>query len=478
MPRGRRVWRNGSIQADGGESGGMRPTRLLWSAYLAWHLIGQARVPFLPPAAIQQAQQRRLRRMVAHAYRSVPYYRETMRRLGLRPDDFRVVNDLARLPLLEREPFQRDPEYFVSTAQPLDRYLRFHTGGSSGAPLTVYHDPASMFQNLAHSERERSIYSALLGRSFGQRQMIVAASFGALHAMMRFCHTQAFFPPRLRASQRLISPFERMEEALRTIDEFQPQILYAFGSFLELLVTYLDEHGATMRPPRIVSYGGDMLADWVREELERRYRIAVFSTYQATEALKIGFECERHQGLHVNVDLYPLRIVDESGAPLSPGASGEVVVSNLVNRATVLLNYRLGDRAALGTALCACGRGLPLLKHLEGRRDDFVVLPSGRRIHPQALRKCIPHRQGIWQYQIEQPAADRLRVLLVTADWSDREEIARRTVAEMTPELDHQTTVEVAFIESIERTPSGKFRVVRAVQPTEPTAEPVAAGRR
>jgi hypothetical protein len=73
-------------------------SRLMWNGYLAYHLYGQNRFPFQPPDMIKRVQMRRVRNMVLHAYRTVPYYRETMDRLGLTADHFHTADDLARLP--------------------------------------------------------------------------------------------------------------------------------------------------------------------------------------------------------------------------------------------------------------------------------------------------------------------------------------------------------------------------------------------
>ncbi len=150
--------------------------RLRGSAYLAYHARGQTRFPFQPIESIERAQTRRVRHMVSHAYRSVPYYRETMDRLGLRPTDLRTAADLARLPIIEPGQVQRDPEYFVSSAQPLDRYLKLRSGGSSGAPRTVYHDGAALLQNAAHGERNRSLLTPRSDRSLGYRVTVVYSS--------------------------------------------------------------------------------------------------------------------------------------------------------------------------------------------------------------------------------------------------------------------------------------------------------------
>src|ERR1051325_793783 len=149
--------------------------RFAWNAYLAYHLWGEARLPFWPLIVIEQRQSRRVQRMVSHAYRTVPYYRGGMDRLGLRPSDFQCAEDLSKLPLLERTHLQRDPESFVSTVHPRHRCLKLRTGGSTGVPCTIYHDPAALFQNAAQGERERAMVTPLVGRSFGYRETVIGS---------------------------------------------------------------------------------------------------------------------------------------------------------------------------------------------------------------------------------------------------------------------------------------------------------------
>jgi len=92
----------------------MLASRVFWSIYGAYHLWGQARYPFKPLTVIRHDQARRVRGMVAYAYRHVPYYRETMDRLGLLPSDFKSAEDLTRLPLLERnQPLEHPAQSIV-----------------------------------------------------------------------------------------------------------------------------------------------------------------------------------------------------------------------------------------------------------------------------------------------------------------------------------------------------------------------------
>ena len=95
--------------------------RAYWSAYLACQFPGQARYPFASAERIARDRDRRVRRMVAYAYRWVPYYRETLDRLGLTPADFRTVDDLRQLPLLSVADLQADPERLRSRQFAADR---------------------------------------------------------------------------------------------------------------------------------------------------------------------------------------------------------------------------------------------------------------------------------------------------------------------------------------------------------------------
>jgi len=148
--------------------------RIAWTAWTARHAPFQARFPFRSPAAIARAERRAVQRMIAHAYEHVPYYRETMRRVGLTPDDVRTARDLAKLPLVERDDLQRDPEYFVSRAWPLDAYMVLRSGGSTGEPVKVFRHPFALFQGAAYRERARAPIFTITGKRARLRLALIA----------------------------------------------------------------------------------------------------------------------------------------------------------------------------------------------------------------------------------------------------------------------------------------------------------------
>ncbi len=437
----------------------MWPSRIGWNLYLAYHLRGQALWPFQPLEVVQAAQRRRIGAIVGHAFRSVPYYQEMTGRLGLSPNDFQTADDLARLPILERAQIQRDPEYFVSRDIPLEDCLELHSAGSSGTPVTVFHNPASVFQNAAHAERERSMITALVGRKAGYREMVFVPRESSAGAVQAYLQRKGFFPPGLRIQRRYVGLDETPERAVAALNAFKPHLVHGIGSSLGAVFAYLESSGRPFHRPRAISFSSDGMSDPTRCLIEGSFGIPVLGAYQAVEAFKIGFECRYSAAMHLNLDIYPLRVMDANCSTLPIGERGEVVVSNLVNRASVLLNYRLGDIAARVPGACPCGRSLPLLSLIEGRNDDWLELRSGRRVHAQTVHPLVKS-EPIWKYQVIQAAHTEFQVLVVPSGSCDHERTRARIAERFVNEFGADTRVEVRFVERIDRGHNGKFRAI------------------
>ena len=397
--------------------------------------------------------------MIAHAYRTVPYYRETMDRLGLKPSAIQTVEDLEKLPVIERLDVQKNPDYFVSTAQPKTKYFKLQSGGSTGEPCTIYHHSADLFQNAAHSIRERSIMNKHIGKSMGYKETILASRISSAAEIREYVRNNGFFPKGVGVERNFLSILDPPEKNLLEINNFQPDVLLSYGSYLEILFPYILKTGSDFHKPKLVMYGADGLSSSVRKLITETFQIPVFSSYQAIEALKIGFECEEHSGLHLNIDLYPVRIADEKGRSLTLGESGDVILSNLINKATVLLNYRLGDITQIQKEPCRCGRTLPLMSFPQGRTDDWILLPSGKVLHPQSVRTIFTREKELWSYQVVQDDETRFRVFIVTSN-PEQKQIQARITSRFVELFGQSVQVEISFVDSIARTSGGKTRVI------------------
>jgi phenylacetate-CoA ligase len=449
-------------------TGGKRSpiTRLAWSAHIARRAPFEARFPFRSPERIERAQGRRLRATIDHAYEHVPFYGETMRRLGLGPGDFRTAADLARLPLIDRERVQRDPEYFLSRAEPRDSYAELRSGGSSGDPLSLLYHPFSLFEQAVYSERVQAIISKLAGRRRYREARVAnvpGSPSGGPNVDTAF-RKLSLIPPSIRVQRRNHSAVAPLEQLIDEIDAFRPDVIGSFGSFHEMLFAHLLRTGRDMHLPKVATYAGDSMSLQAREMINRRFGVSVLSVYTASEAFQIGFECEWHSGHHLNLDLFPVRIVSPEGRELPEGESGEVVVSNLQARGTVLLNYKLNDVARKLPGSCACGRNLPLLSWVQGRSDEWLEDSEGRRIHSQSVRGFLQNELEVLRFQVVQESRTLFRAALVTVPGADRDAISDRLQARFRETFGEPSRLEVSFVDSLPRTPAGKVRPVISLQ--------------
>lgn len=438
--------------------------RAYWSAYLAWHLPGQAGYPFRPAEQLARDRDRNVRRMAAYAYRWVPYYRETFARLGLTPDDVETFDDLIKLPLIGPDDLQQDPVRFVSTQYPLDTLKLTRSGGSTGRPRAIYTHLSSTYANVAYSERETSLHRQVIGK--GRR--LVAMGLRPLDpalAVRDKVRANALWPRRAdmwRGWQETPLRVDALPaEILTAFDRRRPDIFYAYGSVMARVFAYAEREGVAFHAPTIVRYASDALPPTIRQLLTERYGIAVFSAYQATEAPRIGFECEAHRGYHNNIDLYPVRILDEDGRDCPPGVVGEVAVSTLVGRGTILFNYRLGDRAAWLEEPCPCGRNLPLLSFIEGRTTDTLYTADGRAVVYIAYDLPLRRHPLVRQYQLTQHALDRITIVLELAPGADPAVVERDLRTGLQPIFGPAMQLTFRFDGDLVRTGAGKLRHVR-----------------
>ncbi len=163
-------------------------------------------LPVRLAARIARDADRNVRRMIAHAYQQAPFYRDTMRRLGLSPADISCVADLARLPLISVADLQRDPEAFRSPSRDDEPPVPLLTSGSTGSPHTIWHDLASIYTNAADNERQRALVQRLIGKGPRYRVLSIAALRSAHETLQQASRTGALWPKWLTLTRLVAMP--------------------------------------------------------------------------------------------------------------------------------------------------------------------------------------------------------------------------------------------------------------------------------
>lgn len=403
------------------------PDRVAATVRVVADLARDRRTPWLPAARLRRLRDIRARALVRHAAEYVPHYRDLFEEHGIDAEDVASADDLRELPLLEKGTVQRDGARFRSTSPEATRTFAFPTSGSSGTPLMVFHEPAALLRYLAVGERRRAVVRALLGR--GRHRTVTIARSNSTGARTRATLRRLTLLPA-RPERSRLSPESSVEEMVAVLAERRPDVVAGWGNSLESLFRLAAAGEIWIPLPRLVDYHAEAMSDEGRRLIEHELGIPVTSNYGSVETFGIGYFCERRTGFHLHEDACHVRVVRDDRSDAPPGEPGEVVVSNLVNRGTVLLNYRLGDVAALLPHPCGCGRSFRLLGPVDGRVSEIVRLADGRRVHPFSVAGAV-RADGLLRFRLVQEARVRFRLEVVTVD----DDAYRRVVEAAVPRL-------------------------------------------
>ncbi|HET6360831.1 MAG TPA: hypothetical protein VFH11_02120 [Gemmatimonadota bacterium] len=421
--------------------------------YLLSQVWGEPRDRKLSAEEMAARRDERVRSMVRFACERVPWYGHAMRDRGLGPDDFRSAADLALLPVVEHEDLSSAPQAFLPTDIRLDDLLELKTSGSTMMPRRVYHDPEGIVAGWSVKLRERAIRDRIVGQI---RYRSASLSMEGN-------------PTRVRERLRLIAPavgklvsespkysvFEDLARVVEGLREWRPQHLSGYGSALGRLFRYLKDSGEPIPLPKVVTFSSDAVAPLERRIIEEDFGVPVLGIYSSTEAFAIGFECEERDGYHVHEDVSHVRIADPEGRSVEPMVPGSIIVSNLVNRGTVLLNYRQGDLGETIEGPCPCGRTLPRIRLLAGRDMLFIERAEGHPIHQFKLFRALQD-VGLYRWQVVQTALQQFTVRVISLPGQERHALEARIRRAMTDLIGGGLEITIEYPVELERTTTGK----------------------
>lgn len=405
------------------------------------------------PARLKELQLERLKRLLAHAQQHVPYYRELFERIGFRAEDVRSLDDLARLPLLDKAAIRANTDGLkADNARDL---ARFNTGGSSGQPLIFYIGKERVSHDVAAKWRATRWWNV----DIGDAEIVVWGSPIELGAQDT---VRALRDRMLRT--KLLPAFEmseaKLDGFLAEIRARRPKMLFGYPSALSHIARHADARGIRMNDLgiRVAFVTSERLYDEQRNQISKTFGCPVANGYGGRDAGFIAHQCPAG-GMHITAEDIIVEIVGQDGQVLPPGESGEIVVTHLATRDFPFIRYRTGDVATLDTKSCSCGRGLPLIREIQGRTTDFVVTHDGAVMHGLALIYILRDLPEVKAFKIVQESREHTRVLVVPEHELEKD-IAAKIERGFKARLGQDVTIDIEVVPEIPAEKSGKFRYV------------------
>ena len=414
---------------------------------LVYHLLKLCKNQWLTKQELEQLQQRKLQKIIKHAYERVRYYRELFDSVSIRPEDIRNTKDLQCIPVTSREQIQRVPiNEIAAKGIKLADCHRMRTSGSTGIPLEVI-----------KSEKEYQLSNLVMMRSFlangyrlTDKQVVIITPRDPRTYWFQYLGLMR---------QNCISPFDNADSQIKQLRQVRPDFIWGLSSSLGRIAEEVRKRDIEDISPRGVATGGELLDLKTRQIIQAAFRSKVVDFYSTYECGNIAWECDRHEGYHINIDSLVVEIVN-NGKSARPGEKGEVLITGLDSYAMPLIRYRIKDIAVGGESLCSCGRGLPLLKRIEGRTDDWVVLSDGTLISSVELVCVLGSVPRVLGFKVVQKKIDQFVLQLKIERNFTKGTVIRKVTKEMTRILGHQSHIEIQIVDEIPRDPAGKIRSV------------------
>jgi len=412
------------------------------------------RSQWLSRSGMQQLQEEKLTRLLKSAYQHCPWYRSGMNTAGIDPQGGVSLEDLRRLPTMDKQDALVHGEQMVWHGVPGGAY-QYNTGGSSGQPLIFYYGRRRQASDAAGRMRARRWW----GVKPGDPEVYLWG------APVELDKTDRIKSLRDRLiNQLVLNAFEMssasMDEYVQAIQAFQPCCIYGYASSLALLAAHLLDRNVTLRLPKlkVVCTTGEPLFDYQRQLIGKAFGAPVANEFGSRDIGFTAHETPAGQMLLMSESII-LEVLDEQSQPVAPGETGEAVMTALESFAQPFIRYRTGDMVRVGNETCKAGRGLDVIAEVLGRSTDFIVREDGTIMHALAVIYVLRGVTGVAEFKIVQHTLQQFEVLIVTnANWqaSGPAEIE----AGLRKRLGDNIHIDLRLLDAIPAEASGKHRYV------------------
>lgn len=364
---------------------------------------------------LEALQLERLQALVKRVYEKIPFYKESFDKAGVKPEDIKTLDDLAKFPFTVKQDM-RDAYPFGLFAVPREEVVRVHcSSGTTGTATVVGYTQADL-------ERWGDCFARFLYAAGCGPESTLQVSYG-----------YGLFTGGLGAHNGgeragcTVLPMStgNTKRQVRLMKDFGVDCLCCTPSYALNIAEVAEEEGYNPRefPIHAGILGAEPCSEATRAEIEQKLGIQVFDIYGLSEVMGPGVacECEKQHGLHVCEDQFIIEIVDpKTLQPVPDGEWGEVVFTTLCKDCSPLVRYRTRDISRILVGECECGRTFRRMDRIAGRTDDMMILRGVNVFPSQIEEEIVSFPEIAAQYQL----------ILTTKGTLDHAELRVETVPE------------------------------------------------
>jgi len=401
---------------------------------------------------LEKLQLIKLKNLLRHADANVPYYHQIFKQSNFEPDNVTSIRDLDKLPILTKEIVNNNfNELYARNYQTKD-FILSSTGGSTAAPMRFYIDNKWEACNFAAANRSWN----WAGYNLGDKMAYLWSAPQDLAETGYMSKIRNFFLNTIWLDAFNLAA-ENLDKYVKTLTTFKPKVINTYASVIFTFAEYIKKRGIDTITPHAILTTSDMLYENRRKAIEQAFNCDVFDYYSGRDTTLQAAECQEHFGYHLAVENAVVEFMKEN-EHVAPGETGNLIITDLSNYAMPFIRYDIGDLGVPTDEKCPCGRGLPIMKSLQGRTYDYILTSDGRLLAGIFFHHILVHHeiQGIKEFQIIQEKKDKIIIFIVENEKENTQDI-NRFISLIKNNVGEKVDVELKLVSSIQRTSSGKF---------------------
>jgi len=394
------------------------------------------------------------------SFNNIAYYKNLNIDFGSFKEDT-IFEDIKSIPFLTKKELREEYDNLYIINPKLKRVYPNKSGGSTGEPTKFMQD--NYYADWSASTK--ILYNEWAGRRIGELLIKLWGSERDISGQSEsFAHRSANWVRNLKLLNSFRMTQENIKKYIEEINLYKPKMILAYVQSIYELAKFARENNLKLHSPNSIMASAGILYPEYKELIEKEFNCPIFNRYGTREVGDIACDCDRHEGLHLNVFTHYIEIIDKKGKNCESGKMGEVVVTTLRNYTMPLIRFKIGDMSVLSNKQCSCSRGLPMIENLIGRVMDVFRTKEGRVVPGEYFIHFIGvvlNKGIIKKFQVIQEKENLIIVKLVldkkesfVENKKDFDEITEKIKLVM----GENTKVEYKLVDDILPTKSGKYR--------------------
>ena len=393
-------------------------------------------------------QNEKLRKLIQHAYKNVPFYYELFSDLKLKPEDIQTKKDLQKLPIISKEDLKRNCKKHIAKNVKKKDLIYLSSSGSTGEPFQFYKTKNA--ESFLKAAAIRSWF--WMGYRLGDKY--VKISMNERSSLVKKVQDKVNNCLYLSSKQLSPTEFKRIE---KKINKFDPLFIRCYPVPLKFLSEQIKHYNGNNLIA--INTTGSTLHSDIRKEIEEVFGVQIFDSYSC-EGGTMFAQCPDHHSYHPAEEYAISEFIEDKFTFSDPEKPLRHITTDLHNYASPFIRYDTQDYMVLGSnKKCICGRNFKNVQKIKGRDSDILITPSGKYLIVENFVAYFEWIQEVDQIQIVQNKLDEI-VFYLVVNKKFNESTFKKIFAYWRDYIGLSVKIIIKITDEIKLTPTGKRRTV------------------